>query len=72
MYCPLLELLPLTFKLSTATAIIAGSVATAGYLDAKFHLRKDIRSLYHAHKVGQDYVKAGNRLIAPPICIASS
>ncbi|MCJ1262414.1 hypothetical protein MMC22_002284 [Lobaria immixta] len=44
--------------MALATAIIAGSMATAGYLDAKFHLRNDIEMLYANYKAQQDYIKA--------------
>lgn len=54
------NLLPLTLSFVAATAIIAGSLATAGYLDAKFHLRNDIEMLYANYKAQQDYIEAGN------------
>ncbi|MCJ1463358.1 hypothetical protein MMC07_001965 [Pseudocyphellaria aurata] len=45
--------------MALATAIIAGSMATAGYLDAKFHFRKDMGTLYTAYMGQKDYRKAG-------------
>ena len=39
---------------------IAGTAAAAAYLDAKFHISKDIRTLWNVKAAERRVIKAGN------------
>jgi hypothetical protein len=43
----------------TATAAAAGGAALAAYLNAKFHLAKDLSSLVASHRANKTYGRAG-------------
>lgn len=44
---------------STVTAAAVGGLAAASYLDAKYHLRRELGSLGREKKREREYVKAG-------------
>lgn len=47
-------------------ATLAGTTAAAAYLDAKFHVRKDLSSLYRLHSATKQYAQAGDWSPPPP------
>ena len=44
---------------TAATAVVAGGTALAAYLDAKFHISKDLSSIARLKKGERDYKQAG-------------
>lgn len=42
------------------SAAITGSTAVAAYIDAKYHLTRDVRALYRIRQAEREYAKAGN------------
>lgn len=45
---------------ATTAAIVAGGTAAASYLEAKYHLSKDINALYQFKTIQREYARAGN------------
>ncbi len=45
--------------LATSTAIAASGTATVAYLDAKFHLRKDVQLLWALRQIQREYLRNG-------------
>jgi hypothetical protein len=45
--------------LATTAAIVAGTATAAAYTEAKFHIWKDITTLYALRKIQKDFEKAG-------------
>lgn len=53
---------------ATTAAVAAGTVAAAAYVDAKFHIRKDVEVLVSLKKLEREYIQAGKILLFRSFC----
>ena len=53
---------------ATTAAVAAGTVAAAAYVDAKFHIRKDVEVLVSLKKLEREYIQAGKILFFRSFC----
>jgi len=58
------------FPAATAAAVAAGSWAAGAYLDAKFHLRKDLTALRRLKVAEREYARAGTSPWTSPVFCA--
>lgn len=49
-------------NIGTAAAALLGGTTVAAYLDAKFHIRKDVSAVLTLRKGEREYANAGKRL----------
>ena len=53
---------------ATTAAVAAGTVAAGAYLDAKYHIRKDVDVLVQLKKLEREYIQAGKILFFRSFC----